>query len=383
MRIFIAIVTILSFASIAFAASTSVDPLTLGVGARSLAMGRTNLVAPGDVNAIFVNPANAAYIKDWGLTSMYTSLLEGEMNYTLLGGGKEFDFGGMGFAYLSGGTNGITVTTRDADGRIILAGTSFDYSNSVIALSWGKMFREKLAGGAILKSISKGFSGGYSTGSGLGLDVGIVYEAQPKTTIGFAIQNLYSGMSWDSGAGDAMPMLIKAGVTYPWKKDVLVMADADLSPFALHSGIEWMVNPTFALRGGIDQVPTGTETATNLTMGLGLLMRGFTFDLAYYMDSTLGANSTYYFTLGYVPPDKLKTKPKPKPKPKPPIIKPPPPEPEPVPKPKVESELTKKIRVYIKALETKLAGATKPARIAKLRGMIQEQKVRLENELNK
>jgi len=281
MRVISAILALLTFASIALAASTSVDPLTLGVGARSLAMGRTNLVAPGDVNAIFVNPANAAYIEKWGVTSMYTSLLEGEMNYTLLGASKKFEFGGMGFAYLSGSTSGITVTTRDAEGRIISAGTSFDYSNSVMALSWGKMIREKLAGGIILKSAGKGFSGGYSTGSGLALDAGLVYEPKAKTRLGLAIQNLYSGLAWDGGTSDSLPMLIKVGLACPWKENVLIMADADLSPLAFHGGIEWMATPTFALRGGLDQVPTGSDTATNLTLGLGLLMRGFTFDIAY------------------------------------------------------------------------------------------------------
>lgn len=371
-------------AGMAFAASTSVDPLKLGVGARSLAMGRTNLVAPGDVNAIFVNPANAAYIDDWALTSMYTSLLEGEMNYTLLGGGKKFDWGGLGLAYLSGGTSGIAVTTRDAEGRIVASGSTFAYSNSVIALSWGRMIQEKMAGGALLKSISKGFNGGYSSGSGIDLDLGIVYKQRKKLTLGLALQNvLPTGVSWDTGASEDVPMLIKGGLTYQARPDLLVAADMDISPFALHTGVEWMATPVFALRGGLDQVPSGSDTALNLCLGLGINMQGFTFDYAYYNDSTLAANSTHYFTLGYVAP-RPELKIVPKPEPKPPVVEEPKPPPlPPPPPPKVESEMAKKIRAYIELLEKKLAGAKDPARIAKLEGMIEEQKVRLKNELEK
>jgi hypothetical protein len=333
-------------------------------------MGRTNLVAPGDINAIFVNPANAAYIDDWAVTSMYTSLLEGEMNYTLLGGGKKFDFGGMGLLYLGGGTSGIAVTTRDADGRVVASGTNFDYSNSVIALSWGRMIREDLAGGAMLKSISKGFSGGYAGGSGFDLDLGLVYKQKENLTLGLAIQNaLPTGVSWDNGTSEDVPMQIKGGLSYLSKKDLLVNVDADLTPFALHTGVEWMVNPVFALRGGLDQVPDGgAGTTLNFCLGMGTIVRGFKFDYAYYKDSTLDANSTHYFTLGYVAPS-LEKMAAPKPKPKRGR------------KPGVKSEKVNKIKAYIGVLEKKLADAKQPERIAKLKGMIEEQKIRLQNEL--
>lgn len=345
-------------------ASTSIDPLKLGVGARSLAMGRTNLAAPGDVNAIFVNPANAAYIDNWGVTSMYTSLLEGDITYTLLGGGKKFNFGGLGLAYLAGGTSGINVTTRDASGRVIAAGSTFDYSNSVIALSWGRSIKENLAAGAILKSFSSNMSG-YSNGSGLDVDLGLIFTPREKMIVGLAAQNMLpTGISWGTGANEDVPLALKGGLSYFAKENVLVNADLDFSPFAAHAGAEWMVNPTFALRGGIDQVPTGAETLTNLCLGLGIFMKGFKFDYAYYKDSALDANSTHYFTLGYVAPGGIRAFEEKKPLP-PPIP------------PKVKSETAKKIEAYILQLENKLKSADNPARRLKLQGMIEEQKVRL------
>lgn len=282
----------------------SLDPMRLGVGARSLAMGRTNLVAPGDMNALFVNPANAAYLNNWAFTSMSASLLEGDMNYTLLGGGNKSPWGGLGLAYLGGGTSGINVTSRDADGRVVAANTSFDYSNSVMALSWGRMIKEKLAGGAMLKLFNKGFSG-YSSGSGFDLDLGLLYDLRKNMRLGLAIQNILpTGISWGSGTNEDVPMLIKGGLSYIARKDILVNADMDISPFALHTGVEWRLNPSFALRGGFDQV----GEALNLCLGMGLNYKGAAFDYAYYKDSTLDANSTSFFTIGYKLPVKKKLK---------------------------------------------------------------------------
>lgn len=368
------LIVLFAISGASFAATTSVDPLRIGVGARSLAMGRTNLVAPGDVNAIFVNPANAAYIDGWGLTSMYTSLMDGDINYTLMGGGKKFDFGGMGVAYLSGGTTGISVTTRDANGRVVSSGTSFDYANSVIALSWGRMLRENLAGGATLKSFSKGFTGGYSSGSGFDLDLGLLFKPRPNLTAGIAIQNILpTGISWDTGTNEDVPMLIKAGINHPVKEDVLIAADIDLSPFALHSGVEWQVNKMFALRGGLDQVSDGL----NLGMGMGIDFRRFKFDYAYYKDNTLDANSTHYFTLGFAAPqfgkllDKLGVKKEVERKLPPPPIK------KAAPKPRIKSAKEKKIEAYIQLLEQKLRNAKSSARRLKLKSMIDQQKARL------
>lgn len=359
----------------------SLDPMRLGVGARSLAMGRTNLVAPGDMNALFVNPANAAYLNNWAFTSMSTSLLEGDMNYTLLGGGNKSPWGGLGLAYLSGGTSGINVTTRDADRRVIPAGTSFDYSNSVMALSWGRMIKEELAGGAMLKLFNKGFSG-YSSGSGFDLDLGLLYDRK-NIRLGLAIQNvLPTGMSWGSTNED-VPMLIKGGLSYIARKDILVNADMDISPFALHTGVEWRFDPTFALRGGFDQV----GGALNLCLGMGLNYKGASFDYAYYKDSTLDANSTSFFTIGYKLPVKKKKAikqpskavkkimPTKKALPKPKAL--------PAPKPGVKSEKAEKIEAYIKLLETKLKNAESPARREKLEAMIEAEKVRLQRELIK
>jgi hypothetical protein len=271
-------------------AATSVDPTLIGSG--------VGVAAPGDINAIFLNPANAAAIDNWSVTSMYTSLLEGDINYTMLGGAyKSPQYGNFGLAYLGGGSTGISGTTLDANSRVAPTGSSFDYSNSTISLVYGKTIQPKLAAGGTLKMFSKGF-GSQGSGSGFNLDLGLVYDVQKDLTAGLVIQNsLPMGINWTTGASENTPMLIKGGVNYKLREDITLATDIDLAPFVLHGGIEWMPMPMLAVRGGIENLTSGM----NLSLGLGLVYKGIRFDYAYLKDGTLDANSTHFFTFSYSP----------------------------------------------------------------------------------
>jgi hypothetical protein len=58
------------------------------------------------------------------------------------------------------------------------------------------------------------------------------------------------------------------------------------------------------LRLGQDQEMSGfNETTTNLTAGVGLNWKGFTFDFAYHGNSDLPENTSSYFSLGYAVPE--------------------------------------------------------------------------------
>ncbi len=290
----------------------SVDPMKLGVGARSLAMGRTAAGLAGDINSMFVNPANAADFKGWGGTSMYTSLLEGDISYTLLAGGYESAWGTLGLSYLGGGTGGIQVSSRDADGRIVAAGTSFDYSNSVISLVYGKEVIENLSAGVNLKFFSKGFSDSHGSGSGYDLDLGLLWKPRSDLTVGISQQNTLpsdiAAISWNSDEKEGVPFNTKIGCAYTPRRDLLLAGDLDYaadSPMLFHGGVEWSFRENLDLRAGLDQVATDNSNATtNFGIGVGVGYEGFAFDLAYYLDSVLSANSTYYLTISYLMPEK-------------------------------------------------------------------------------
>ncbi|MEE8637878.1 MAG: S-layer homology domain-containing protein [Candidatus Margulisiibacteriota bacterium] len=300
--------------------AASLDPMKLGVGARSLAMGRTAASLAGNINSMFINPANAADFKGWGATSMYTTLLEGEITYTLLGGGYQAPWGTFGLSYLGGLTSGIQIATRDADSRIVASGTSFDYSNSVISLVYGKEIMENLAAGATLKLFSKGFSGSSgSTASGFDMDLGLLWKPRKDFSLGVSQQNTLpasiASITWGTGEKEGIPFNTKIGCAYTPRNDLLITGDLDYarnSPLLLHAGVEWRYSELLAIRGGLDQIAINqNEATTNLGLGIGLNSNGFSFDYAYYIDTLLSANSTHYFTFSYLLPEKkIKAPPK-------------------------------------------------------------------------
>jgi len=327
--------------------AASLDPTKVGLGARMIAMGRTAAAAPGDVNSIFVNPANAAYLPELGITSMYTNLSE-DIAYTFLGGAKPFPLGRFGLAYLGATSGGFQQTTVES-GRVVGTGSSFDYSSSVICLTYGREIRENLALGTNLKLFNKGFgnvSGG--TGSGFDADLGLLWLPRPKMTVGLSMQNALpssiAAIKWGTDTKEDIPLNLKMGINFVPKNDLLLAADLDYAannPMTFHGGVEWKPKEWLAVRGGFDQLAASASQAnTNYTAGVGFGFKGFNFDYAYYHDTLLASNAAHYFSLSYLfPPAAAKPAPAPKPEviiekplPKPGLIVPPKPKAKPKPK---------------------------------------------------
>ena len=300
----ILILFLLATFSIANAESTSLDPLTLGLGARSIGMGRTGVANPGDINAIFENPANGTSLNSWGLTSMYTSLLEGDMNYTFVGGATNSKYGTFGLACLKGLSEGIGTTTRDANGRIAFTGNSIDYSNMTVVMSYSKDIQPNLSTGASLKYFNKNF-GSQASGSGMDADVGMLYSMVDKFVLGVVLKDILpkgiGGLTWNTGTSEDTPMDVKGGFKYKINNNLILNSDVSIAPFDLNVGAEWNVSPNISFRGGVEQLSTGTSSQTNMTLGVGFKVSGFNFDYSYFKDGAIDSNSTHFFSFSYVP----------------------------------------------------------------------------------
>lgn len=289
------------------AAGAAIDPTRIGLGARMIALGRTAAAAPGDVNSIFVNPANAAYLADPALSSMYSNLSE-DITYNYLDAATPFKYGVFGLAYLTAGSGGFNQTTIES-GRVVGTGNSFDYSSSVLCLAYGREIMNALSAGTTLKIFNRGFSGiNGGTGNGFDMDLGLLWKPKDNLRVGLSQQNTLpssiAAINWGTGAKEGIPFNTKLGLNYTIRKDVMLAADLDYAsnnPLLLHGGAEWTPLAWLAVRGGLDQMATANSTAvTNYTAGVGLNYRGFSFDYAYYMDNVLtSANSAHYFSLSY------------------------------------------------------------------------------------
>ncbi|OGC15662.1 hypothetical protein A3J90_07795 [candidate division WOR-1 bacterium RIFOXYC2_FULL_37_10] len=295
---FMAIFSCMSFSEI-------IDPTALGFGARSIGMGRSGLAATKDINSIFINPANGSGIKNLGITSMSTSLMEGDVNYTFFGGVKKLFGGEVGIAYLQGYSGGILSTTKEANGRVVSTGNSFDYSNSTLILSYAKEFNPYVSGGLSIKYFNKKFTT-QALGSGFDADMGALCKISDKLALGMLIENFMpegiGGIIWDNGTVEDLEAKIKSGFNYKLKDNIDLNVDLGLSGFSLNVGMEWRICKLLSLRGGFESIPFDpSSTIINATLGIGINISNFNFDCSYVKDGSLDANSTYFFSLSYLP----------------------------------------------------------------------------------
>ena len=336
-----------------------VDPLRIGGGARSLALGRTGNAAYGKYDALFANPANVAGINGFTLTSMQAKIAE-DVNYTIINFGTPSRFGKLAIGYLGSGVSGINQTTKNSSGRVVSSGT-FDYTNSVIALALANNITEKLALGGQLKIYNRAF-GSITDGSasGMGLDVGGVIQPRDNLNLGITLQNIspndLSRLTWANGTKEELPTTFKTGINFRPREHLLLAFDINSlsdAPPEYKGGLEWSINPLLAIRGGFEQL--ALSGSNNLTFGVGLKRGTVAFDYAYYLDSTLSQNSTHYLSFSFAPGTSgvIKT------------------EPTLVPEITLEDEkLLLRIEKYVKLLESKREKASTPYKKAQIMGLI-------------
>jgi hypothetical protein len=315
------------------------DPTQIGVGARPLAMGKAFSGFTNDASDIFINPAGLANSKYPKFISMSGQLLS-DVDYLVLGAANPTDYGTFGIGYVSSNIPNIAVTTLQYEGtptvEVIPAGsTSFystvltlSYSNNVNKLPYLSNY-DNMTYGINLKYFMQGFNGGGSalrdaSGTGFDMDLGVQYVPRKEITLGLTAINLLpesmgGKFVWEKGnITENIPCVVKVGGMvkllgpdsfYGTKHVVNLALDMDMNPTqnrqsAMHLGVEWWPISIMALRAGIDQNPVATETGqsveNNLTAGIGLKFKGFTFDYCYHQYSDLSENTTHFFSIGYV-----------------------------------------------------------------------------------
>ena len=300
---------LLLFASPSLAiTSPTEDLMKIGVGARPMGMGKAFVAVADDGNAVFLNPAGLASLKTWQITSMYTSLFEGELPYILLTGSYPFEFGNLGLGFISTGTGQII---SPSPGGI----TYFDYYDRLFFISYAEDAQKRFGWknillGGNLKIFTKGFSGPVAnSGFGLDCDLGVKYTYNPWLTFGANLQNaLPLPLRWSSGSEDDIPMLFKVGTaTRVYEEKILLALDMDLAlgrplPTPFHFGVEWPVNQYLTLRTGLDQiVSAASKISTNFTAGVGLDYSGFRMDYAYHPYQETSASVAHYISFSYSP----------------------------------------------------------------------------------
>jgi hypothetical protein len=148
--------------------------------------------------------------------------------------------------------------------------------------SYARKLSDRWYGGVNLKYLSQDlFTNSADT---FGFDLGFLYEATEKTTVGLSVRDLWESLDWDtaSGQSDKVPTTTSIGIAHR-PNDRLTLA-ADINKVEnldaeLFAGAEWWLQDYAALRLGSHD--------GDLTLGASFKLDTWRFDYSY-ADETLG-----------------------------------------------------------------------------------------------
>lgn len=261
-----------------------------GVGVRPISMGKAFVAIADDASAGYWNPSGLAKLSDPQFSFMYSN----PMNYDVLGSGGVKDIGyhtlsaaypthygsiGLNFAYLSVGDIQVV---EDASGP---TGETFQDKEMGFILSYANSITEQVKLGLNLKYIQQDLFD--QKGSGVGMDIGALYEPMYNLMIGVMAQDLIKPSITLKDESYAPPRKVAFGMSYKLLDDrILLAAGMDKaggkSP-KFHLGAEGHPVKDFAIRGGYTS-DTGELSAgigfrisiIQLDYGFGLLSVGST-----------------------------------------------------------------------------------------------------------
>jgi hypothetical protein len=315
-----------------------VDIGQIGVGARSLALGKAYVGSADDATSIFINPAGLALNDDFNITSMSGTILS-DINYLMIGVSDYSPMGKFGFGYLNASVGSIPITAITGSGSTaaVVQTGSTDYSSSILFFSYGtqlsKIFNgkgEDISFGLNVKYFLQGFTGGggalqEAIGAGMDADMGLIWRVRPWARLGFTFNNFlpmdFGGrFIWRKNdemesiyrvlrAGGEFTILGKNGIRKYNNQELRLLLDYETErepgrPATWHTGLEYRPVKILALRMGMDQkaraTTAGAGVDNNFTFGVGIKYLGFTFDYAFQQMGELSENGAQFFSIGFV-----------------------------------------------------------------------------------
>jgi hypothetical protein len=247
--------------------------LTYGAGARAIGMGRAFTGIADDATALYWNPGGLTGMRQNQALFQFATLIDGS-TYQYLGYGHLLPYiGTLGFGLLM-------LNQGEAEGRNELNEVTSSFSNRQLGvlLGFGADLTPQLAAGGTLKMINQTFNN--LSGTGFGLDLGLMYRVLPMLNLGLSFQNLLAPSITLKSAAETYPMNMTFGVGALFFEDRLKV-DLDLSKNTEQDslkprfGFEMAPVPDLRdlfVRAGIDD--------TEIAVGAGYGYQGFQLDYA-------------------------------------------------------------------------------------------------------
>lgn len=195
----------------------SEDPLLLGAGARPLGMGSAFVAVSDDATAIYWNPAGLERLQRRELQIQHAEQFGGTVNHDVFTLSGPSPLGGFGVGLTRLGVDGVKITTLEdpalAPGphnRPVVSRVT-NTTEYHLHLAFGRGLRSNLLAGAGVKLVSRSLGDG--TGSGFGIDAGMLYMPRADLTAGLMIRNLIPmKITFDSGSSDRVPPVLVLGL---------------------------------------------------------------------------------------------------------------------------------------------------------------------------
>ena len=276
--------------------------LKMGVGARALGMGSAFTAIADDSTAAFWKPAGLATLEKSEASFMHAKLTL-DRTYNFLNyahvmkdkdGKKKYT---VALSHIRFGIDGIPETRLALDGRgnpdttgtgVYVPGNPvyiysyFDDTESATFGTYARKLSDKLYGGVNVKRLNQDLF--TNSADSWGIDLGFLYKATDKGTVGLSIRDIGESLKWDtdSGHSDTVPITTTIGGAYKTSDRMTVAVDLnkveDLDA-KFRAGTEYWLNDNAAVR-------MGTQ-AGDLTLGASFKLDTWRFDYSY-VDETLG-----------------------------------------------------------------------------------------------
>lgn len=255
-----------------------------GIGVRPISMGKAFVAVADDAHAGYWNPAGLAILNTAQISAMYSN----PVNYDLIGGTGVKDIGyhtislafptafgsfGLNTVYLSVGD---IFEVKDVSGP---TGNTFSDTEYGIIASYASSITENIHLGANLKLVHQSIWD--DSGSGMGLDLGGLYQPLYNLTFGLMLQDLVEPkiQLLEDGEEYAIPRQLRFGMAYKLMDDkVLLAAGVDKasgrSP-KVHLGTEIEPMKDLDLRVGY------TTDTGELSVGVGVRVSSIQLDYGF------------------------------------------------------------------------------------------------------
>ncbi len=278
----------LGFPALAGVGTTGANFLLLGGGARPLAMGEAYVALADDSSSIFWNPAGTSRMNFPEIMYMYSEWFI-NIKHQYFDAAFPSDYGTFGGSY-------SLLDSGDIQGYDSYGSPEavFKTQSSALTFSWGRKLNDKFSVGANLKSISESLED--SQASSLALDLGLLFEANPRLSFGAAIQNFGQPLKFDVEE-TPLPQTYRLGMGFKsrlYGEDLNLAADY-VNPAggasSINLGVEYLLQNFLALRMG--------TAKGRFTAGVGLKVANFDLDYAYLSHDVLGSTNQISFSYNF------------------------------------------------------------------------------------